>query len=115
MTERPDIEDIQEQINNLCITADILEEQLTRLTEQERDQVRPSRQRGPVSRPRVFDRDGRLIHIRDVVTFLTPGRYTSTQGTVYRVARSGMTITGRDNKNIAITRAPRNIRIIDQP
>ena len=115
MTERPNIEDIQEQINNLCITADILEEQLTRLTEQERDQVRPSRQRGPVSRPRVVDRDGRLIHIGDVVTFLTPGRYASTQGTVYRVARSGTTITARDSKNVAISRAPRNVRIIHQP
>ena len=112
MNERPDIEDIQEQINNLRITADILEEQLTRLTEQERGQVR---QRGPVSRPRVVDRDGRLIHIGDVVTFLTPGRYASTQGTVYRVARSGTTITARDSKNVAISRAPRNVRIIHQP
>ena len=82
MNERPDIEEIQEQINNLCITADILEEHLARLTEQP-EQRRPVRQRGPESQPSVFDRDGRLIHIGDVETFLTPGRYTSTQGNVY--------------------------------
>ena len=73
------------------------------------------RQRGPESQPRVFDRDGRLIHIGDVVTILTPGRYKSAKGTVYSVARSGTTVTARDDRNNAITRAPRNVRIIDQP
>ena len=81
MNKRPGIKEIQEQINNLRITADIFEEQLARLTEQG-DQIRPARQRGPESQPRVFDRDGRLIHIGDVVTFLTPGIYISTRGTV---------------------------------
>ena len=113
MNERPDVEDIQEQINNLRITTDRLEEQLARLTERE-EQTRPTRQRGPESRPRVFDRDGRLIHIGDVVIFLTPGRYTSTQGTVYRVARSGTTVTARDSRDVAITRAPSNVRISNQ-
>ena len=98
---------------NLCITADILEEQLARLTEQP-EQRRPVRQRGPETQPRVFDRDRRLIHIGDVVTFLTLGRYYSTRGIVYRVARSGTTITTKDDRNNLITRAPRNMHIIEQ-
>ena len=78
MNERPDIEEIQEQINNLRMTADILEEDLARLIEQP-EQRRPVRLRGPESQPRTFDRDGRLIYIGDVITFLAPGRYTSTR------------------------------------
>ena len=83
MNERPDIKEIQEKINNLHITTDILEEQLARLSEQP-EQRRPARQRDPETQPRLFDRDGRVIHIGDVVTYFTPGRYNSTQGTVYR-------------------------------
>ena len=48
MNERPDIEEIQEQINNLCITADILEEQLARLTKQgERGDLQDKETQGP--------------------------------------------------------------------
>ena len=84
-------------------------------TNKTRRKRRPARQRDPGSQPRVFDKNNRLIHIGDVISFLTPGRYTSTKGTVYRVVRSGMTVTARDDRNNAITRAPRNVRIIDQP
>ena len=57
-----------------------------------------------------LDRDHKVIHINDRVFILTKGKYTSTEGTVYKISERGDRDTLRDSNVDLISRTPRNLR-----
>ena len=60
----------------------------------------------------ILDRDHKVIRINDRVFILTKGKYTSTEGTVYKISERGDRVTVRDPNGDSISRAPRNLRVI---
>ena len=60
-----------------------------------------------------LDHDRRIIHIGQTVTFLTRGRYVSTQGVVHRSSRNQERVFSFDSDGFEVQRAPRNVRIVD--
>ncbi len=61
-----------------------------------------------INRTLIKDRDGNLIRIGDKVTFITKGKYTSTEGIVTRANQSR--ITAKDSHGNHISRALHNVR-----
>jgi hypothetical protein len=61
-----------------------------------------------IERTLIKDRDGNTIRIGDKVSFLTKGKYTSTEGIVTRVNKSR--VTTKDSRGNYISRAPHNVR-----
>ena len=114
------IEDLQEELLRLQITANNIERILqttrdhNRQEEGENLRVNPADRRGqdyPHNHPRVLDSEGTEIFIGDTVTFLTRGLFTSTSGVVYKVSQSGNRVTSRDSFRRAISRAPHNLSV----
>ena len=60
----------------------------------------------------ILDRDRNIIRLHDRVFILTKGKYTSTEGTVYKISERGDRVTLRDSNGDSISRAPRNLRVI---
>ena len=100
------IRELAERLNRLQIEQNQVAREL-RALQQEREEERRRTTRG--TGPRT-DRDGRIIFIANRVRYLTPGRYTSTEGTVVRFTRR-FVVTEDDRGNI-INREPRNVRVI---
>ena len=114
------IEDLQEELRRLRITANNIERILQTARDQNRQEegenlrVNPADRRGqeyPHNHPRIFDSEGTEILIGDTVTFLTRGLFTSTSGVVYKVSHTGTRVTSRDAFRRAISRAPHNLRV----
>ena len=114
------IEDLQEELRRLRITANNIEWILQTARDQNRQEegenirVNPADRRGQDyqhNHPRIFDSEGTEILIGDTVTFLTRGLFTSTSGIVYKVSQSGNRVISRDSFRRAISRAPHNLRV----
>ena len=60
----------------------------------------------------ILDRDRNIIRLHDRVFILTKGKYTSTEGTVYKISKRGDRVTLRDSNGESISRAHRNLRVI---
>ena len=60
----------------------------------------------------ILDHDRNIIRINDRLFFLTKGKYTSTEGIVYKISERGYRDTARDSNGNSISRAPRNLRVI---
>lgn len=117
MTDREErLQELIQHLEQLRLAADRIELTIVRIQQEQEDQRAEDRtqphERGRQLNPTVRDRDGEIIHQGDRVFFLTRGRYNSTSGTIYRVARSGYTVSARDDEGRTITRSPRNVRII---
>jgi len=65
--------------------------------------------------PPATDRDGKIITIGDQVTFLTKGKFKSTEGTVTRFSRLNKRVFATDSDGQEIPRAPSNVRITGNP
>jgi hypothetical protein len=61
-----------------------------------------------IQRTLIKDNDGNTIRIGDRVTFLTKGKYRSTEGIVTKVNKSR--VTAKDSSGNYISRAPHNVR-----
>jgi hypothetical protein len=73
------------------------------------ERLRQLRGRKLINRTLIKDRDGRSIRVGNKVTFLTKGKYTSTEGTVTRINKSR--VTAKDDRGNHISRAPHNVRV----
>jgi hypothetical protein len=74
------------------------------------ERLRQLRGRRLIQRTLIKDSDGNPIQIGNKVTFLTKGKFRSTEGIVTRVNQSR--ITAKDSRGNYITRAPHNVRKI---
>ena len=66
-------------------------------------------------KPLATDRDGNIITIGDRVTFLTKGKFKSTEGTITKFSKLNERVFATDSNGQEIPRAPRNVRIIGVP
>ena len=57
------------------------------------------------------DRDGNPIFVGDRITYLTKGKYPSTEGIVSRFSHDLSRVFSLDNCHKEISRAPRNVRV----
>ena len=115
MTNRQTIQELTDQLRNIRLATESIEQAIHRLQEENErddDRTQPATERGLPTNPPTRDRDNQPIHYNDEVIFLTRGLYNSTTGRVYRVARSGNTVTARDDRGRSISRQPRNVRIL---
>jgi hypothetical protein len=74
------------------------------------ERLKQIRGRRLIQRTIIKDRDGYPIRVGNKVTFLTKGKYNSTQGIVTKVNKAR--ITAKDSRGNYISRAPNNVRII---
>ena len=120
MNRETDIDELRQELERLRLAADNIERLINAAAEQEE---RPTDQPQVLSRrtedyrhthPVVRDHLGVEILIGDQVEFVTRGLFSSTRGTVYKIATSGTRITARDQFRRSISRAPHNVRVIVQ-
>ena len=118
MSRRDSIESLQQELERLSLASNNIKRTILRLERQEQEQVfssapaHPSSQQVPPRKDRPTDRDGHPINVGARVTFLTRGRFRSTEGTVTRFSRNSERFFAQDDNGNEIPRAPRNVRII---
>ena len=120
MNREIDIDELRQELESLRLAAVNIERLITAVAEQgERPTNQPQEQNRRTedyrhTHPVVRDHLGVEILIGDQVEFVTRGLFSSTRGTVYKIATSGIRITARDQFRRSISRAPHNVRVIVQ-
>ena len=125
MSRRKEIEELREQLQRLTIVSQQIQKKISELEEQEgtttadtlggqrythKANSRTRSQRSTATTP-PEDRFDTPINIGDRVTFLTKGKFKSTEGVVTRVLKNKEGVFARDSVQIEIPRAPRNVEV----
>ena len=125
MSRRKEIEELREQLQRRTIVAQQIEKKISELEEQEgtttadtlggqrythKANSRTRSQRSTATTP-PEDRFGTPINIGDRVTFLTKGKFKSTEGVVTRFSKNKERVFARDSDQREIPRAPCNVEV----
>ena len=116
MSRRVSIDSLLQELERLTLVSNNIRNTIRRLEQQEQERGfdKPAENTAPRQVPserRAIDRDGNIINIFDQVTFLTRGRFRSTQGVVTRFSKNLERVYARDGNGNEIPRAPRNVRV----
>ena len=116
MSRRDSIDSLLQELERLTLVSNNIRNTIRRLEQQEQEQgfEQPATHTAPRQVPserRAIDRAGTIINIGNQITFLTRGRFRSTQGVVTRFSKNLERVFAQDENNIDIPRAPRNVRV----
>ena len=117
-SRRKEIEELRQQLQHLTIVTRQIRKKISDLEEQEgtttpdinntNSKARSQRTRATAT-PK--DRFGTPINIGDRVTFLTEGKYRSTEGVVTRFSKNKERVFALDPDRIVISRVTHNVNV----
>ena len=111
MDRRATIENLRQELEALTIASKNIERAIRDLEQQEQ-QLNEVSSADADATACPLDRDGNKLKVGQEIKFLTRGKFSSTRGTVTRFSRNNIRVFAIDSKEVEVSRAPRNVRII---